>query len=95
MDLYTIVYGLLALGIIVFVHELGHFLLARLFKVRVETFSLGMNPPLLKIKRGETTYQIGAIPFGGFCQMAGEQPDKKRTGAPWELFSKPPSQRLA
>ena len=91
---YTIIYGLLALGIIVLVHELGHFLLAKYFGVRVEIFSLGMGPGIIKYKKGDTLYQIGPIPFGGFCKMAGEEPGDKLTGDSGELYSKPPAQRL-
>ncbi len=92
---YTIIYGLLALGIIVFVHEMGHFLVAKYFGVRVETFSLGMGPGIIKYKKKDTLYKIGIIPFGGYCKMAGEEPTEKLTGDSGELYSKPPLQRLA
>ena len=95
MDIaYKIAYGLIALGILVVVHELGHFLVAKYFKVRVETFSIGMGPGIIKYKKGGTVYQLCALPFGGFCKMAGEEPSDELTGAPDELYSKPPSQRL-
>lgn len=61
------------IGLVIFVHELGHFLAARWCKVRVETFSLGFGPKLLGWKRGPTTYQIAAVPLGGYVKMAGEE----------------------
>ncbi len=76
------------LGVLVFVHELGHFLAARRIGVRVLTFSLGFGPKLLTVKRGDTEYCISAIPLGGYVKMAGENPDDARTGAPDEFLSK-------
>ena len=61
----------LALGMLVFVHELGHFLFARLFKMRVDAFSIGFPPNLLAKRVGETEYRIGAIPLGGYVKIAG------------------------
>lgn len=62
------------LGVVVFVHELGHFLVARWQGMRVETFSLGFGPPLAQIRRAGTTYQVAAIPLGGYVKPAGEDP---------------------
>lgn len=76
------------LGVLVFVHELGHFLAARRIGVRVLTFSLGFGPKLLSVKRGDTEYCISAIPLGGYVKMAGENPDDARTGAADEFLSK-------
>ncbi len=59
-------------GILIFVHELGHFLTAKLFKVKVNEFALGMGPKLLKFKKGETEYALRAFPIGGFVSMEGE-----------------------
>ena len=73
---------------LVFVHELGHFLAARRIGVRVLTFSLGFGPKLLKMQRGDTEYCISAIPLGGYVKMAGETPDEPRSGAPDEFLSK-------
>ncbi len=64
--------ALLVLGVLVFVHELGHFLVARLMGVRVNEFAIGMGPRLLKWGKGETVYSIRLLPFGGFCAMEGE-----------------------
>lgn len=68
---------ILFLGPLVFFHELGHFLFARLFGVRVETFSIGFGPKLLKYKKGDTTYAISLIPLGGYVKMFGDDPLKK------------------
>ena len=61
----------IALGILVFVHEMGHFLAARLFKMRVDAFSLGFPPNLFHKKVGDVEYRIGAIPLGGYVKIAG------------------------
>ena len=61
--------AILYFGFLILSHELGHFGTARAFRVRVTEFSLGMGPKLLKFKRGETTYCLKAIPFGGSCMM--------------------------
>lgn len=85
---------LFVLGVLVFVHELGHFLLARWNGVRVLTFSLGFGPKLLKITRGGTEYCISAIPLGGYVKMAGETPDDPRSGSSDEFMSKTKWQRF-
>jgi len=76
------------LGVLIFVHELGHFLMARRIGVRVLTFSLGFGPKLLSFRRGDTEYCVSAIPLGGYVKMAGESPDDPRSGAPDEFLSK-------
>jgi regulator of sigma E protease len=78
---------LFVLGVLVFVHELGHFLMARRLGVRVLTFSLGFGPKILKVKRGNTDYCISAIPLGGYVSMAGMSPEEAR-GASDEFLSK-------
>jgi regulator of sigma E protease len=82
------------LGVLIFVHELGHFLMARRIGVRVLTFSLGFGPKLVSIKRGDTEYCISAIPLGGYVKMAGENPEDARTGAADEFLSKSKWQRF-
>jgi regulator of sigma E protease len=82
------------LGVLVFVHELGHFLMARWHGVRVLTFSLGFGPKLAKVKRGDTEYAISAIPLGGYVKMAGENPEDQRTGSSDEFLSKSKWQRF-
>lgn len=69
----TIVWGILCLGLIVFVHELGHFIAARICGVKVESFSIGMGPVLVHKTIGETDYRLSLLPFGGYCGMKGEQ----------------------
>ena len=79
--LTSLVAFVFVLGVLVFVHELGHYLMARRIGVRVLTFSLGFGPKLLTVRRGDTDYCISAIPLGGYVKMAGENPDDQRTGA--------------
>ncbi len=74
----------LFLGPLVFFHELGHFLFARLFGVRVEVFSIGFGPKLLKWKRGDTQYALSLIPLGGYVKMFGDDPLNKDAVAPEE-----------
>jgi regulator of sigma E protease len=80
------------LSVLVFFHELGHFMFAKLFGVRVERFSIGFPPRLIGVKIGETDYCISAIPFGGYVKMTGvidESMDTSTlTGAPYEFASK-------
>jgi regulator of sigma E protease len=81
------------LSVLVFFHELGHFMFAKLFGVRVERFSIGFPPRLFGVKIGETDYCISAIPFGGYVKMTGvidESMDTSTlTGAPSEFGRKP------
>src|SRR5687767_6069548 len=90
----TLLAFLFVLGVLIFVHELGHFLAARRVGVRVLTFSLGFGPKILKVKRGDTEYCISAIPLGGYVKMAGENPDDPRSGQPDEFLSKSKWQRF-
>ena len=84
----TLVAFLFVLGVLIFVHELGHYRMAKRLGVRVLTFSLGFGPKLLKFKRGDTEYCISAVPLGGYVKMAGENPDDPRSGKPDEFLSK-------
>ena len=86
----TIIIGLAVLSVLVFAHELGHFITAKASRVRVEEFGLGFPPRLLSIKRGETRYSLNAIPFGGFTKMAGEEDPE----VPGSLASKGVGTRL-
>ncbi|MCL2211565.1 MAG: RIP metalloprotease RseP [Treponema sp.] len=72
MLVLKILLGLLGLGVVVFVHELGHFLAARLMKIKVEAFSIGWGNPILKKKIGDVEYRLGMFPVGGYCKMSGE-----------------------
>lgn len=73
----TVVSFIIVLGLLIFVHELGHFLFAKLFRVRVLKFSLGFGPKLFGRTYGETEYLISAFPLGGYVKMFGENPDEQ------------------
>src|SRR3990170_2593124 len=84
----------IVLGVIIVIHELGHFLVAKFFKIKVETFSVGFGPRLFGFRHGETDYRVSAFPLGGFVKMAGETPGDNVTGEPYEFLSKPKWQRF-
>lgn len=67
-----VIYAVIALGVLIFVHEMGHFIFAKLFNVKVEKFSLGFGPKLLGKQIGETEYLLSAFPLGGYVKMFGE-----------------------
>src|SRR6476646_9636129 len=90
----SIVIALLILGVIIVIHELGHFLVAKFFKIKVETFSVGFGPRLIGFRKGETDYRISAFPLGGYVKMAGETPMDAITGEAYEFLSKPKWQRF-
>ncbi|MCD6489334.1 MAG: RIP metalloprotease RseP [Thermodesulfobacterium sp.] len=71
----TIFVAILVIGVLIFVHELGHFLAAKLLKVKVEVFSLGFGPRLIGFKAGETEYRLSLIPLGGYVKLYGEHPE--------------------
>ena len=89
----------LVLGVLILIHEWGHFIVARLFGVRVDVFSVGFGPRLFGWKRGATDYRVSALPLGGYVRMAGQDLSEvdsggvAPTGAPDELMSKPRWQR--
>ena len=70
-----IIIGVLLFELMIFLHELGHFLTAKACGVKVNEFALGMGPKLLKFQKGETLYSLRAFPIGGFCSMEGEDDD--------------------
>jgi regulator of sigma E protease len=88
----TLLAFIVVLGIIIFVHELGHFIAAKLVGIRVETFSLGFPPKMISRKIGETEYVIAWVPLGGYVKMSGmvdeSLGDEPLTGASWEFMSK-------
>ena len=92
----TIVSFIIALGILVFVHELGHFLVAKRAGIRVERFSLGYPPKMVGFTWGETEYCISWVPFGGYVKVAGmaDVGADDATGAPWEFPSKSVGTRI-
>ncbi len=83
---------IIVISILVFVHEMGHFLVAKWLGIKVEKFSLGFGPKLIGFKKGDTEYLISAAPLGGYVKLAGESAEEK-TGAVWEFYSKSPFQR--
>lgn len=82
------------LGVMILVHEFGHYAVAKLCGVRVEVFSLGFGKRLLGYRRGDTDYRISALPLGGYVKMSGENPMEARTGDPGEFMSHPRWQRF-
>ena len=90
----TILLGLISIGILIFIHELGHFLAARAAGIRVEVFSIGWGKGLLSFTWKETRIQVGWIPFGGYCKMAGDSPRDEVKGETGEYYSSPPQRRI-
>ena len=82
------------LGIMILVHEFGHYAAAKWFGVRVDVFSIGFGKRLTGFRRGGTDYRISALPLGGYVKMAGENPLESRSGAPDEFMSHPRWQRF-
>jgi regulator of sigma E protease len=85
---------IVVLGILVFVHEFGHFIVAKAFKIGVPVFSLGFGPRLWGFRRGETDYRLSAVPLGGYVRLAGDESDEARTGAANEFLTRPRWQRF-
>jgi regulator of sigma E protease len=92
--LITAVTMAIVLGVMILVHEWGHYAAAKYFKVRVEVFSIGFGKRLLGFRRGETDYRISAIPLGGYVKMSGENPMDERTEDPAEFLNHPRWQRF-
>ncbi len=78
----TVIIFLIVLAVLIFVHELGHFLLARACSIRVDAFALGFGPKLFGKTIGETTYSLNLIPFGGYVKIFGENPDDDSLNGP-------------
>ncbi len=92
--LLTAVTMAIVLGVMILIHEWGHYAAAKYFKVRVEVFSIGFGKRLLGFRRGETDYRISAIPLGGYVKMSGENPMDERTDDPGEFLNHPRWQRF-
>ena len=90
----TVFAFILVLAPLVFIHELGHFLAAKAFRIGVPVFSLGFGPRLWGFKRAETDYRLSLVPLGGYVRLAGDEADEDRTGAPEEFLSRPKYQRF-
>lgn len=84
----------IVLGVMILIHEWGHYAAAKYFKVRVEVFSIGFGKRLLGFRRGDTDYRISAIPLGGYVKMSGENPMDERTEDPAEFLNHPRWQRF-
>ncbi|MEE9260943.1 MAG: RIP metalloprotease RseP [Candidatus Scalindua sediminis] len=91
----NIILVILGISLLIFVHELGHFIVAKKIGVRVLAFSLGFGPAIIRKKIGETDYRISLIPLGGYVKLAGEQKGEGCKGEEWEFMSKKPWQRAA
>jgi regulator of sigma E protease len=92
--LENVLWLLVLIGVMINIHELGHFWAARYFDVKVEAFSFGFGTRLFGFRRGETDYRFSAIPFGGYVKMAGEQVSDENTDDPRSFLAKPRWQRL-
>jgi regulator of sigma E protease len=92
--LLVIVEFAIVLGIMVLVHEFGHFAVAKLCGVRVETFSIGFGPRLFGWRRGDTDYRLSLLPLGGYVKMSGDIPGEQPTGDPGEFNAHPRWQRV-
>src|SRR5689334_1659253 len=90
----NVLWLLVLIGVMILIHELGHFWAARYFDVRVEVFSFGFGPRLFGFRKGETDYRFSAILFGGYVKMAGEQPGEDNADDPRAFLSKPRWQRM-
>ncbi len=92
----SFLYFLIALALLILVHEFGHFLVARLFNIKVLTFSIGFGKKLLRFTRGETEYAISAVPMGGYVKLLGESPDEEvsEEDKPRSFSHKPPYVRI-
>ncbi len=90
----NIVWLLVLIGVMILVHELGHYWAARFFDVRIEVFSFGFGPRLFGFRRGETDFRFSAVLFGGYVKMAGEQPTDDNIDDPRAFLAKPRWQRL-
>jgi len=91
----TIVSFILVLGLLILVHELGHFMVAKWLDVKVEKFSIGFGPRLFAFTKGETEYMISAFPLGGYVKLMGEGPEEELKNDPREFASRPVSHRMA
>lgn len=87
-----IIYAILAFSLLIIVHELGHFIMAKINGVKVEEFSIGMGPKIISVSKNETKYSLGILPIGGYVKMLGEEDGQELEGS---LQSKSPIRRLS
>jgi len=97
LEIFALFKVVVGLGLVIFIHELGHFLVAKWCDVHVETFSIGFGPPIpgCVFRRGETTYMIALFPLGGYVKMVGEGPEEEHEDDPRSFKNKPVWQRMA
>jgi len=91
--LENVLWWLVLIGVMILIHELGHFWAARYFDVKVEAFSFGFGPRIFGFRRGETEYKVSWLPFGGYVKMTGEQPSDENISDPRSFLAKPRWQR--
>ncbi len=89
----NVILVIVGIGLLIFVHELGHFLMAKKIGVRVLAFSLGFGPAIFKKQWGETEYRLSLFPLGGYVKLAGEGHEEEKTGSQWEFSAKSVGQR--
>jgi len=89
----TILSVIFVIGLLVFIHESGHFLVAKWLGVRVEKFSLGFGPKLFRFKKGHTEYMICALPLGGYVKLGGDETGAELKRERWEFLSRSPWER--
>jgi len=93
--MFSLILFAIVLSVLILVHEWGHFFVAKRLGIRVERFSLGFGPKVLRFKGKETEYQISWFPLGGYVKMAGETKDEPLTGEKWEYLSRSVWERFA
>lgn len=91
----TLLAFIFVLGVMIFVHELGHYAVAKYLGIRVDVFSLGFGPRLAGFRRGDTDYRVSILPLGGYVKMAGENYDESFTGSGDEFLAHPKRHRFA
>ncbi|HEY6467475.1 MAG TPA: RIP metalloprotease RseP [Candidatus Acidoferrales bacterium] len=92
--LRELIAGAVVLGVLVLIHEWGHFIAAKMCGVRVDVFSIGFGGRIWGWKRGDTDYRVSWLPLGGYVKMAGDNPAEERSGASYEFLSRPRWQRF-
>ena len=86
--LQNIWWALVLIGVMILIHELGHYWAARFFDVKVETFSFGFGPRLFGFKKGDTDFRVAAIFFGGYVKMTGQEPGDENPDDPRGFLAK-------
>ncbi len=90
----TLIAVVFVFGLLVFIHELGHFLVAKFMGVRVERFSIGFGPKIFGVQKGDTEYMICALPLGGYVKLGGDEMGGELKNERWEFLSRKPWERI-